>query len=223
MTCPPGSGMRRQPKRRAPRRLSPSSAFDEEISRAAAPGATAIDRQHVLDRGRIVHRLLQSLPDIPSLRRMDAAAHYLAGAAKDLSSAEQAEIVRQTSAILDAPEFAELFAPGSRAEVPIVGRLARMDGSTERVAGQVDRLAVTENAVLIGDYKTDSLVPHSHDEVPPAYVAQLALYRAVLARLYPGKAVRAALIFTAAPVLIEIPAETMEAKLREILTNRRLS
>ena len=140
---------------------------------------------------------------------MDAAAHYLAGAAKDFSSAEQAEIVRQISAILDAPEFAELFAPGSRAEVPIVGRsLARMDGDAERVAGQVDRLVVTDNTVLIGDYKTDGLVPRGLHEAPPAYVAQLALYRAVLARLYPGKAVRAALIFTAAPVLIEIPAES---------------
>jgi ATP-dependent helicase/nuclease subunit A len=202
--------------------LAPSSVFAEEVGRTATLGTSAAERQKALERGRIVHRLMQSLPDIPSSRRMDAAAHYLAGAAKDFSSAEQAEIVRQTSAILDAPEFAELFAPGSRAEVPIVGRLARMDGSTERVPGQVDRLVVTENAVLIGDYKTDSLVPRSLDEVPTAYVAQLALYRAVLARLYPGKAVRAALIFTATPVLIEIPAETLDAKLREILTNRRL-
>ena len=59
--------------------------------------------------------------------------------------------------------------------------------------------------------------------MPPAYVAQLALYRAVLARLYPGKAMRAALIFTAVPVLIEIPAASSDAKLREILTNRQLS
>ena len=167
--------------------LSPSSAFDEEIGRAAAPGATAIDRQHALDRGRIVHRLMQSLPDIPSPRRMDAAARYLAGAAKDFSSAEQAEIVRQISAILDAPEFAELFAPGSRAEVPIVGRFARMDGAAERVAGQVDRLVVTDTAVLIGDYKTDGLVPRGLDEVPPAYVAQLALYRAVLIAALSGQ------------------------------------
>ncbi len=202
--------------------LAPSSAFAEELGRATTSGTSAAERQKALERGRLVHRLMQSLPDIPSPRRMDAAAHYLAGAAKDFSAAEQAEIVRQTSAILDAPEFAELFAPGSRAEVPIVGRLARMDGATECVPGQVDRLVVTANAVLIGDYKTDSLVPRGLDEVPPAYIAQLALYRAVLARLYPDKAVRAALIFTAAPVLIEIPAETLDTKLREILTNRRL-
>ncbi len=202
--------------------LAPSSAFAEEIGRAATSGSSAAERQKALERGRVVHRLMQSLPDIPSPRRMDAAVHYLAGTAKDFSAAEQAEIVRQISAILDAPEFAELFAPGSRAEVPIVGRLARMDGATEPVPGQVDRLVVTDNAVLIGDYKTDGLVPRSLDEVPQAYIAQLALYRAVLTRLYPDKAVRAALVFTAVPVLIEIPAEALDAKLREILTNRRL-
>jgi ATP-dependent helicase/nuclease subunit A len=66
-------------------------------------------------------------------------------------------------------------------------------------------------------------VPRGLDEIPSAYIGQLALYRAVLARLYPDKTVRAALIFTAAPVLIEIPAETLDTKLREILTNRRVS
>ncbi len=164
---------------------------------------------------------MQSLPDIPPPRRMDAAKHYLAGAAKDFSSAEQTELAQQVAAILDAPDFAELFAPGSRAEVAIVGRIARPDGRVERVSGQVDRLAVTGDAVLIGDYKTDRLVPSGLAEVPAAYIAQLALYRAVLARLYPDKAVRAALIFTAAPVLIEIPVDALEAELGKILTDRR--
>ena len=35
--------------------------------------------------------------------------------------------------------------------------------------------------------------------------AQLALYRAVLARIYPEKTMRAALIFTEGPRLIEVP------------------
>ncbi len=103
----------------------------------------------------------------------------------------------------------------------IVGRIARPDGRVERVPGQVDRLAVTGDAVLIGDYKTDRLVPSGLAEVPAAYIAQLALYRTVLAQLYPDKAVRAALIFTAAPVLIEIPIDALEAELGKILTNRR--
>ena len=201
--------------------LAPSAAFGEEIGRAASVGVSAAERHKALERGRLVHRLMQSLPDIPPQRRMAAAEHYLAGAAKNFSSAEQTEIVRQILAILDAPEFAELFAPGSRAEVPIVGRIARPNGAPVAVVGQVDRLVVTDRTVLISDYKTDSLVPRSLDEVPPAYVAQLTLYRAVLARLYPDKAVRAALIFTAGPVLIEIPVEAQEAELRRILTNQR--
>ena len=92
---------------------------------------------------------MQSLPDIPPPRRMDAAKHYLAGAAKDFSSAEQTELAQQVAAILDAPDFAELFAPGSRAEVAIVGCIARPDGRVERIPGQVDRLAVT------GGYRPD--------------------------------------------------------------------
>ncbi len=55
--------------------------------------------------------------------------------------------------MLDDPRFAELFAPGSRAEVPIVGWIEIMAEKT-RVSGQVDRLVVTKEAVLIGDFKT---------------------------------------------------------------------
>jgi len=49
--------------------------------------------------------------------------------------------------------------------------------------------------------------------VPAAYVAQLALYRAVLTRIYPGKLVRAALIFTTTPLLLEVPSPTLDAAL----------
>ena len=146
----------------------------------------------------------------------------LAAAHTDFAADERAEMVRQALAILDDKTFAEIFAPGSRAEVPIVGRIARAGRGLIPIAGQVDRLAVTGDTVLIADYKTDRIVPDRLDAVAP-YVTQLALYRAVLARLYPDKTVRAALIFTAAPVLIEIPAETLDTKLREILTNRRVS
>ena len=73
----------------------------------------------------------------------------------------------------------------------------------------MDRLIVTNEAVLAVDYKTDAVVPSGLGAVPKAYVAQLALYRAVLMRIYPDKRVRAALIFTAAPVLMEIPDATL--------------
>ena len=56
---------------------------------------------------------------------------------------------------------------------------------------------MTADAVLIADYKTNRPAPRRPEDAPAAYVAQLALYRAVLAKLYPGRAVRAALVWTA--------------------------
>jgi len=201
--------------------LSPSSAFDEEIGRVALTAGSAADRQRALQRGRIVHRLMQSLPDIPPARRPDALERYLIGAAKDFSSAERSEIARQVFAILDAENFTQIFVIGSRAEVSIAGRIPRDDAEPLAVAGQVDRLSVTDDAVLIADYKTDSITPNRLADVPQPYIAQLALYRAVLARIYPEKTVRAALLFTSGPSLIEIPGTAMDAELCEVLKKDR--
>ena len=73
--------------------------------------------------------------------------------------AERDAIVREVLAVLDDARFAPLFAPGSRAEVPIVGIVSRAE---RRVSGQVDRLAVTATDVLIADYKSDRCVPAPH-------------------------------------------------------------
>ena len=118
--------------------------------------------------------------------------------------------------ILNDLVFAELFAAGSRAEVPIVGRVACAGAAPIEVSGQVDRLAVTPESVLIADYKTDRAVPTDLAEAPKPYLGQLALYRAVLGRIYPAKTIRAALIFTAGPSVIEIPEPAMEAALADI-------
>ena len=51
--------------------------------------------------------------------------------------------------------------------------------------------------------------------MPTAYIAQLALYRAVLVRLYPGRPVRAALIWTELPDLMEISPAALDAALAQ--------
>jgi ATP-dependent helicase/nuclease subunit A len=204
-----------------PAPLSPSSAFDEEIGRINGPAApSAFDRQRALEKGRLVHRLMQSLPDIPAERRRAAAERYLANAAATFSPPELEAIAANVLAILDDTRFALLFSPGSKAEVPIVGRIPRQGADPILVAGQVDRLAVTDDAVLIADYKSDRVVPRDLTEVA-AYVRQLALYRAVLARIYPHTAVRAALVFTEGPRLVEVPAAAMASALASVLANTR--
>jgi ATP-dependent helicase/nuclease subunit A len=191
--------------------LAPSAAFADETEAPVA--GNAIDRQTALQRGQLVHRLMQSLPDIAPAGRKSALERYLASAGRDLAPNDRADIARHVFTILEDDKFAEVFAAGSQPEVPIVGRIPRPSGTPIPVAGQVDRLIATNEAVLAVDYKTDAVVPSSLGAVPKAYVAQLALYRAVLMRIYPDKRVRAALIFTAAPVLMEIPDATLDRAL----------
>ena len=124
-------------------------------------------------------------------------------------------MAEQARLVLDDPRFGELFSPGSRAEMPIVGRLTR-DGRTFAVSGQVDRLAVTADTVLIADYKTNRPAPRRVEDVPLAYVTQLALYRAVLAELYPDKTVRAVLVWTGVPDLMEISAAALDQALTAV-------
>jgi ATP-dependent helicase/nuclease subunit A len=135
----------------------------------------------------------------------------------DFTEDERRAILAEVLAVLDDPVFASLFAAGTRAEIPIVGRVERACKSPLTVAGQVDRLAVTSAAVLIADYKTDRPAPRRIEEVPPPYVAQLALYRAVLRALYGDREVRAALVWTDGPRLVELPGDVLDAALAALL------
>jgi ATP-dependent helicase/nuclease subunit A len=201
------------PEAPAERNVTPSTAIDEEAARGVTPG----DKPHALLRGVLVHRLLQSLPELAPERRAAAADQYLARAGHALADAERANLSRQVLRVIEDARFAALFASPSRAEVPIVGRLMR-DGVALRVSGQVDRLAVTPDAVLIGDFKTNRAAPRRIEDVPPAYVGQLALYRAVLMLLYPDRPVRAALIWTEVPDLMEFSAEVLDGALAQFTT-----
>jgi len=88
------------------------------------------------------------------------------------------------------------------------------------VSGQIDRLVVTQSSVLIADFKTNRPPPRRIEDVPPAYVRQLALYRAVLAKLYPEKSIRAALVWTEVPDLMELSAEHLDAALARVTPAR---
>jgi ATP-dependent helicase/nuclease subunit A len=72
------------------------------------------------------------------------------------------------------------------------------------VFGQVDRLAVTAEAVLLIDYKTNRAPPRSPAEVAPVYLRQMAAYCALLQAIYPDRPVRAALLWTDGPRLMAL-------------------
>ena len=182
---------------------------------AGAPGPRRQPRRtQESDGARRAHASVVAIAaDIPPEARTEAALRHLARAAGDFSAEEQESLLAQVRRVLEDARFSQLFSPGSRAEIPIVGRLK---GGTLAVSGQVDRLAVIADAVLIADYKTNRPAPERFEDVPTAYVRQLALYRAVLASSIPTRLIRAALLWTDVPDLMEIPAAAMDRELAAV-------
>jgi len=200
--------------------LAPSSALrrteeDGKEGRAPFPArhalAEALAPSTALQRGRLVHRLLEALPELAPEAREAAARRFLAAHAKDWSETDRAGLAAEVLAILTDARFGAVFAPGSRAEVPLAGLVTLAAGGPARVSGQVDRIAVSEDRVLLVDYKTDRPCPAAIGDVPEPYLAQVATYRRLLAAVYAGKRVEAALLFTAAPMLLPIPDARLDA------------
>ncbi|MFO1076019.1 MAG: PD-(D/E)XK nuclease family protein, partial [Geminicoccaceae bacterium] len=138
--------------------------------------------------------------DLAAEDRAGATERLISAMAADMAPDDRAELGREVLAILAQPEFAPVFGPGSRAEQAICGTVAGRS-----VVGQIDRLVVTPAEVLVVDLKSNRHPPGTPEATPRAYLAQLATYRALLRRLYPGRRVRAALLWTSAPRLDQLP------------------
>lgn len=210
------------PEPMLPRPLSPSGAIAliepaaGEAVRSLSPVLDATPEPSAgIVRGRIFHKLLQSLPDIAPQDRLAAGARYLARAAADWNGDQRAAALASVLSLLEEPRFASLFSPSSRAEVAIMGEV-EVSGRLRAVSGTIDRLAVTDEAVLIVDYKTDRPPAQKLSDVPEGYILQLALYRALVAAIYPSRAVRAVLLFTEGPFAIELPEPALQEALARL-------
>jgi ATP-dependent helicase/nuclease subunit A len=189
------------------RPLSPTKPADAD---AAVAPPFAEDAGARFKRGTLIHRLLQALPDVPPDRRDAVARRWLARPAHGLDDAEQDAVAAETLAVLADPAFAAVFGPGSRAEVPVVGVVDGPDGP-ETVSARIDRLIVTDDAVLVVDFKTNRPPPETESAVDAAYIRQLALYRALMQKAFPGKRVDCALVWTLNARLMPISAARLDA------------
>src|SRR4051812_32887728 len=170
------------------RTAGPREAFADNFVRPSDPGEDGYAlrtgestqlRAGALLRGKLVHRLLQSLPNVPSDGRREAALRYLARNAGGWPGDERETLAARVLSLIGDIRFAAVFARGSRAEVSIAGRLDRPGRPSVLVSGQIDRLALTPTEVLIVDYKTNHAPPATVAGAPQAYIRPLALYRAV--------------------------------------------
>ncbi len=171
-------------------------------------------REIRLRRGRLIHTLLQYLPDIPDDQREPNGRAYLARQ-EGITDSEISEMLTAALGVLRAPDFAHLFGPGGRAEAEIIGSSPELPANTI-IQGRVDRLIVESDRVLILDYKTDQPAPASVDQVAASYIAQMAAYWAVLRHLYPGRRAEAALCWTDGPILMPLPEDLLLGSLAQL-------
>ncbi|MBL4538190.1 MAG: double-strand break repair helicase AddA [Oceanicaulis sp.] len=195
------------------RSVAPSHLLGEEEDgfEPASLSPLATGGQSRFRRGELIHKLLQTLPDVELERREASALRYLE-TQTDLSESQRREIASETLRVISDPAFAALFQPGSRAEAAVAGQATGLPGGMV-INGQIDRLVVTDHEVLIVDYKTNRPPPTQVADVPRAYLAQMAAYRALLQGLHPNKPVRCALLWTDAPRLMELPGDRLDAVL----------
>ena len=195
------------------RYASPSTLAEDERGPSNSPLAVQ-DGLGRYRRGTVIHRLLQLLPDLPPARRADAARALLARE-PDLNEAQRAEMAQAALSVLTDDRFAAVFGPGSRAEAAIAGRAAGLPEGLA-VSGRVDRLVVEPDRVLVVDFKTNRPAPARIEDADRAYKVQMAVYAAVLAEVFPGRRIEAALVWTDGPKLMAVPENMIAATLAEL-------
>ncbi|MER0238305.1 double-strand break repair helicase AddA [Fulvimarina sp. MAC8] len=202
-----------------PEEIETTQGQDEPAYVSPVLGASATPSLGI-QRGLLVHRLLQHLPTLSPDDREPVAEAYARRALPQVGDAHRNRLLASVHQLMTDPAFAHVFAEGSSAEVAIAGTV-RIGRTEYAVNGTIDRLAVTETDVLIVDYKTNRPAPQTLGDVPKDYIRQLAIYRALVMQLYPGRQVRAALLFTEGPHFITLDEPVMEAALGNLENGSR--
>jgi ATP-dependent helicase/nuclease subunit A len=202
----------------APSRLAPLD-FDHEGEPAepripegvpretAAPSPRELAADNRFLRGTLTHALLEHLPTLDASGWDRAARTFVERRGRALPQRTQASIVAETLRLLRDPAFAPVFGPKSRAEVPIVATIpSPLAGKPPlRLVGQIDRLVRLDHAIMIVDYKTNRPPPESPHKVADAYLYQLAAYSLAVQHIFGDVPVRAGILWTDGPRLMEIP------------------
>ncbi len=193
------------PAEPAPSRPLTPSRLPEDEPAAASP----LEKNHVHSRGLLIHALLQYLPDVPKEERQQTAQHIAGRYRHTMSEEGRAACIEEAIMVMEKGDFAFLFGADTLAEVPVAGTVT-LAGRPYTVSGQIDRLCLGDEIWII-DYKTGRLPPARAEETPRHYLRQMALYRHLLAAMYPGKPIRCALLWTAPAQITELPEALLDA------------
>lgn len=186
---------------RPPRPLTPSDSGRDDV----ADRPPSREMQQAAQRGIVLHSLFQRLPNIDPAERQSVADSWLERQKGVKDPAERAKLIATVTTVLDNPDWSSLFGTGSLAEAPIAAVVGEFV-----ISGTVDRLLIGDDYIQVVDFKTGSRVPDKAEDIAIPYLKQMARYVAALQKIFPQRKIKAALLYSYAPKLIEIPDALIE-------------
>ena len=208
------------PKQRL-QRVTPShmvAGLEADHMREAPVRSPLNDTPDRFQRGILIHKLLEFLPDVDRAKQSRVAHDFLMSH-QSLSEAQRSDISDTVFSVLHHPDYGDFFGDNdgvdSRAEVSISGR-SDMLPDNMLVSGQIDRLCIYPDRVLILDYKSNRPPPKTEADVAPLYITQMATYAALMQEAYPDHQIECALLWTDGPHLMTLSKTSMAAALTRI-------
>jgi ATP-dependent helicase/nuclease subunit A len=86
------------------------------------------------------------------------------------------------------------------------------------VAGQIDRLYVGDDRIILADFKTGQ---RPHGTPPNSYIEQMALYDALLSQIYQGRDSVCWLVWTHSQFIEDITVDQRQQALQRLFADRQ--
>ncbi|MFV0431543.1 MAG: double-strand break repair helicase AddA [Alphaproteobacteria bacterium] len=170
--------------------LSPGQIMEDDEIAARSP-LDNINLGRLFNRGLIIHKLLELLPQSDKKDWHMIAQHYLSQKNWQLSPSQQKQVEQEIMTVLNHPDFTEVFHPDALVEVPISGII-----DDNIVSGRIDRLLIKDDEILLIDFKTNRKPPQKVEDIPSIYIKQLNIYKKLLSDIWPNKPIKSALLWT---------------------------
>lgn len=165
--------------------------------------------------GNAVHALLQILPEIEASKHETTIDAYLSTFAETLDKTQRERARSDLLQLMSNVEMKSLLAKPAKVEAYINGKV-KLGSKEHMVHGQIDRLIIKPDEIILVDYKTNLYAPKSVDGIAAEYLAQLGLYRLLLKKIYPDQKIRTLLIWVSNASIMDVPEDLIDKQLQLI-------
>ena len=188
-------------------RTKPASPSNLGGAKVIASDIGSGDTEAAMQRGTQIHLLLENLPAI-------APGDWTKAAQSLISETDIAPVLDEARKTILA--FPHIFASGTLAEVDVTSHLPTLNAP---LFGTIDRLIVTPARISVIDFKTNQSVPDTPEATPEGVLRQMGAYLEAIEQIYPDHEIDLAILWTAAPRLMEIPHGIVRLSLARATTS----